>query len=66
MSNAKKADSVEDGAKNGSKKGNEDVANENVLVSVLNLVDLAGSERVAKTGAEGHARKKERRLTNLC
>ena len=57
LSNSKKADSVEDGAKNGSKKGNEDVANENVLVSVLNLVDLAGSERVAKTGAEGQRAK---------
>ncbi|CAL6339600.1 unnamed protein product [Bathycoccus prasinos] len=47
------------GTKSGSEKGggDEDVANENVLVSVLNLVDLAGSERVAKTGAEGQRAK---------
>ena len=59
--NAKKTDGMGvAGTKSGSKKGGageEDVANENVLVSVLNLVDLAGSERVAKTGAEGQRAK---------
>lgn len=59
--NAKKIDGMGvAGTKSGSKKGGageEDVANENVLVSVLNLVDLAGSERVAKTGAEGQRAK---------
>ncbi|CAL6345338.1 unnamed protein product [Bathycoccus prasinos] len=57
---AKKPDGfVGAGTKSGSEKGggDEDVANENVLVSVLNLVDLAGSERVAKTGAEGQRAK---------
>ena len=57
---AKKPDGfVEHRTKSGSEKGggDEDVANENVLVSVLNLVDLAGSERVAKTGAEGQRAK---------
>ena len=65
---AKKPDGfVGAGTKSGSEKGggDEDVANENVLVSVLNLVDLAGSERVAKTGAEGQRAKKVRQLTSL-